>query len=852
MAIEPAFDRLNVNDGYSPSFSYKIESEGEILLDTKFAEELQFQEALMASLISCQMATNVSLSTPSRTHMEAISEHKIEPSLKVHEKVGSSLRSCDLCLERKETDQIVKNESSEDGIFINAECAEELQFLEAPTASLISCQMASNVSSSTPTKTNMEAISEHRTEPSLQVQEKRESSLSSCDVHPGRKETDQIIRNESSGLIFCSRCSKAIELSENQWSSSKELSMEMTSGNDTGKSLTADASGSINNPTTRTETELVSGVAAKIVTLNSSQDEDRKIAESIAAKQDGTPQSPKAADTGKQVEEQGGQDEINEEKCESSLSNCDICPERKGKSESSLSIAAKQEGTPQSPNTETHEDKGVDQNSDIPLNVNSESLVSGGNRGPRPTSSYTKNVASQLVDCPPVGHTKSGEGGIDSDSTPRKGSETGQKERVADDIQNNVTAALDYHGDSHDLDDNNKSRLFKELAPEDVNENTEQFYCSACAEVSDTIKWYQGLQALVSHAKNTEEVAKLHQKIAQLSEKKLGRKGTSDGPAGEVSSKWKGIRDEKKDREIVWPPMVVVRNTASLQEDENNKRIGITDQELLDLFRSYDAIENVQQAYNSLGHCGMSILIFESSARGYLEAERLDRHFADQGTGRNVWNRSPLYLLPVNDWEYWPGFTDTTVKNAGGDDEHMISVREPPHVVTDTEHVVIDTETELMREQGEIENDEHMETETVEESAELVFLNSTLPSGELQLHGYMAEEKDVDLFNQYSTGESKLKYEIRLHQDMVCRQMREDNNQLIWLKKRVVEELWRAETLEESNGIMRKRNAKLVEQLKDIRRERMEKAKKETDVLRTKIKLLHERNMEEVIVFKCL
>ncbi|KAG6783254.1 hypothetical protein POTOM_012699 [Populus tomentosa] len=690
MAIEPASDRLNVNDGCSPSFSYKIESEGEILLDTKFAEELQFQEALMASLISCQMATNVSLSTPSRTHMEAISEHKIEPSLKVHEKVGSSLRSCDLCLERKETDQIVKNESSEDGIFINAECAEELQFLEAPTASLISCQMASNVSSSTPTKTNMEAISEHRTEPSLQVQEKRESSLSSCDVHPGRKETDQIIRNESSGLIFCSRCSKAIELSENQWSSSKELSMEMTSGNDTGKSLTADASGSINNPTTRTETELVSGVAAKIVTLNSSQDEDRKIAESIAAKQDGTPQSPKAADTGKQ------------------------------------------EGTPQSPNTETREDKGVDQNSDIPLNVNSESPVSGGNGGPRPTSSYTKNVASQLVDCPPVGHTRSGEGGIDSDSTPRKGSETGQKERVADDIQNNVTAALDYHGDSHDLDDNNKSRLFKELAPEDVNENTEQFYCPACAEVSDTIKWYQGLQALVSHAKNTEEVAKLHRKIAQLSEKKLGRKGTSDGPAGEVSSKWKGIRDEKKDREIVWPPMVVVRNTASLQEDENNKRSGIADQELLDLFSSYDAIEKVQQAYNSDGHCGMSILIFESSARGYLEAERLDRHFADQGTGRNVWNRSPLYLLP---------------------------------------------------------------------------------GGELQLHGYMAEERDVDLFNQYSTGESKLKYEIRLHQDMVCRQMREDNNQLIWLKKRVAEELWRAETLEESNGIMRDRNAKLLDQL---------------------------------------
>jgi hypothetical protein len=82
--------------------------------------------------------------------------------------------------------------------------------------------------------------------------------------------------------------------------------------------------------------------------------------------------------------------------------------------------------------------------------------------------------------------------------------------------------------------------------------------------------------------------------------------------------------------------------------------------------------------------------------------------------------------------------------------------------------------------------------------------------------------------------------------------MREDNNQLIWLKKRVAEELRRAETLEESNGIMSDRNAKLVEQLMGIRRETMEKAKKEIDVLRTKIKLLHERNMEEVIVFKCL
>ncbi|GAB4855788.1 Protein SUPPRESSOR OF GENE SILENCING [Ancistrocladus abbreviatus] len=178
------------------------------------------------------------------------------------------------------------------------------------------------------------------------------------------------------------------------------------------------------------------------------------------------------------------------------------------------------------------------------------------------------------------------------------------------------------------------------LSIEEINEPARQWHCPACQGGPGAIDWYQGLQPLMAHArtKGSKRVI-LHREFAELLDEDLRRRGTSVIPAGESFGKWEGLKQENKDHDIVWPPMVIVMNTK-LEKDENEKWRGMGNQELLDYFSSYHAVK-AWHSYGPQGHCGMSVLIFESSAVGYMEAERLHKHFLEQGTGRGSWDHKP-------------------------------------------------------------------------------------------------------------------------------------------------------------------------------------------------------------------
>ncbi|KAA8540579.1 hypothetical protein F0562_024502 [Nyssa sinensis] len=118
---------------FSILFNENEEDEVFPISDSKYAEELQFQEALMASVINSQLSTNdppstIQTSTTSNVKVaEEIGESSQSEPMVVAKEVGDSSNSeskevatnideashrlCEICVENKETDEMFRNES---------------------------------------------------------------------------------------------------------------------------------------------------------------------------------------------------------------------------------------------------------------------------------------------------------------------------------------------------------------------------------------------------------------------------------------------------------------------------------------------------------------------------------------------------------------------------------------------------------------------------------------------------------------------------------------------------------------------------------------------------------------------
>ncbi|CAH1426852.1 unnamed protein product [Lactuca virosa] len=223
-----------------------------------------------------------------------------------------------------------------------------------------------------------------------------------------------------------------------------------------------------------------------------------------------------------------------------------------------------------------------------------------------------------------------------------------------DDDDDDVLLTDEYDSDetprTHEVRKKNKwySDFFEtldSLTVEQINEATRQWHCPACQNGPGAIDWYRSLPSLVTHAKTKgSKRVKIHRDLAEILEEELRRRGAAVVAAGESYGQWKGLNEVVKDKEIVWPPMVVIMNTQ-LEQDENDKWLGMGNQELLDYFGSYEAVR-ARHSYGPKGHRGMSVLIFESSAVGYTEAERLSKHFEHQGTDRDAWDHRRILFYP--------------------------------------------------------------------------------------------------------------------------------------------------------------------------------------------------------------
>ncbi|AES63340.1 putative XS domain-containing protein [Medicago truncatula] len=183
------------------------------------------------------------------------------------------------------------------------------------------------------------------------------------------------------------------------------------------------------------------------------------------------------------------------------------------------------------------------------------------------------------------------------------------------------------------------------LTVEEISSPATRWHCPACQDGPGAIDWYHGLQPLLNHSRTIKvRRARLHRAFSETLEEECSMRGAPLIRGGEANGLWEGLDNKVKDREIVWPPMVVIMNTK-YEQDENNKWTGMGNQELLDCFSDYGALK-ARHSYGPHGHRGMSVLIFEPSVAGYLESVQLYKHFKEQGRDREAWDRCKNPFVP--------------------------------------------------------------------------------------------------------------------------------------------------------------------------------------------------------------
>ncbi|KAL2342168.1 hypothetical protein Fmac_010108 [Flemingia macrophylla] len=183
------------------------------------------------------------------------------------------------------------------------------------------------------------------------------------------------------------------------------------------------------------------------------------------------------------------------------------------------------------------------------------------------------------------------------------------------------------------------------VTDEEMTSQERQWHCPACQGGPGAIDWYKGLQPLLDHSRTIQtRRVRLHRMFAKTLEEECLRRGSPLTAVCEVHDRWEGLDDKVEDHEIVWPPMVIITNTR-YEQDENNTWNGMGNQELLDCFSTYAALK-ARHSYGPQGHRGISVLIFDATTAGYLEAVRLHKHFKEQGRDREAWNGCQNPFLP--------------------------------------------------------------------------------------------------------------------------------------------------------------------------------------------------------------